>query len=100
MHGDLLTCVVVDSTIILPTVILASEAADISEFIHIRSEGGGGGCFKAPLRNFALTHLILELLFCALMTFPKNRFTSYGKENFFIGGQGLVVRGSQSLQLT
>ena len=36
----------------------------------IRSEGGGG--FKSPpLRFFALTHLILELPYCALETFPK-----------------------------
>ena len=37
----------------------------------IRSGGGGG--FKSPphLRIFALTHLILELHYCALVTFPK-----------------------------
>ena len=34
--------------------------------------GGGGGALKAPpLRFFALTHLILELHYCALVTFPK-----------------------------
>ena len=33
---------------------------------------GGGGALKAPpLRFFALTHLILELHYCALVTFPK-----------------------------
>ena len=32
----------------------------------------GGGALKAPpLRFFALTHLILELHYCALVTFPK-----------------------------
>ena len=33
---------------------------------------GGGGALKAPpLRFFALTHLILELHYCALVTFAK-----------------------------
>ena len=34
---------------------------------------GGGGALKAPppLRFFTLTHLILELHYCALVTFPK-----------------------------
>ena len=32
----------------------------------------GGGALKAPpLRFFALTHLIFELHYCALVTFPK-----------------------------
>ena len=34
----------------------------------------GGGALKAPpplLGFFALTHLILELHYCALVTFPK-----------------------------
>ena len=32
----------------------------------------GGGALKAtPLRFFALTHLILELHYCVLGTFPK-----------------------------
>ena len=33
----------------------------------------GGGGFKSPppLRFFALTHLVLELHYCALVTFPK-----------------------------
>ena len=36
-------------------------------------DSGGGGGFKSPppLRFFALTHLILELHYCALVTFPK-----------------------------
>ena len=33
---------------------------------------GGGGALKAPpLRFFVLMHLILELHYCALVTFPK-----------------------------
>ena len=43
---------------------------------------GGGGALKAPLSFFALTHLILELDYCALGTFPKNSLTTCG-ENFF-----------------
>ena len=32
----------------------------------------GGGGYKSPsLRFFALTHLILELHYCALVTFPQ-----------------------------
>ena len=31
----------------------------------------GGGFKSPPLRFFALTHLILELQYCALGTFPK-----------------------------
>ena len=39
-------------------------------FNPIRSRGGGA--LKAPpLRFFALTHLILELHYCALVTFPQ-----------------------------
>ena len=35
--------------------------------------GGGGGVESPPppFRFFALTHLILELHYCALVTFPK-----------------------------
>ena len=55
---------------------------------------GRGGALKAPLRIFALKHLILELHYCALGTFPKKYF------NTVIGGQYLVVRGSQNLKLT
>ena len=43
-----------------------------TRFNPIRS--GGGGALKAPpppLSFLALTHLILELHFCALGTFPK-----------------------------
>ena len=32
---------------------------------------GGGALKPPPLRFFALTHLILELHYCALVTFPK-----------------------------
>ena len=32
---------------------------------------GGGGLKSPPLSFFALTHLILELHYCALGTFPK-----------------------------
>ena len=32
---------------------------------------GGGGALIAPLQFFALTHLILELHYCALGTFPR-----------------------------
>ena len=49
-----------------------------------RSRGGGG--FKSPpppLRFFALTHLILERHYCALLTFPqKNSLTPCGKKFF------------------
>ena len=31
----------------------------------------GGGVKSPPLRFFALKHLILELHYCALVTFPK-----------------------------
>ena len=40
-----------------------------SQFNPIRS--GGGFKSPPPLRFFALTHLILELHYCALVTFPK-----------------------------
>ena len=40
-------------------------------FNPIRSGGGGGALKAPPLRFFALTHLILELHYCALVTFPK-----------------------------
>ena len=40
---------------------------------HFNPIRSGGGGFKSPppLRFFALTHLILELHYCALETFPK-----------------------------
>ena len=41
-----------------------------AELNPIRS-GGGGGFKSPPLRFFAFTHLILELHYCALVTFPK-----------------------------
>ena len=37
----------------------------------IRSGGGGFKSPPPPLQFFALTHLILELHYCALVTFPK-----------------------------
>ena len=54
-----------------------------------------GGGFKSPppLRFFALTHLILELHYCALVTFPKNSLTPCVEKNFLIGGLDLAVRG-------
>ena len=49
---------------------LSSQIPLIVSLNPIRS--GGGGALKAPpLRFFALTHLILELYYCALVTFPK-----------------------------
>ena len=42
------------------------------QFLLTLYEPGGGGLKKLPLRFFALTHLILELHYCALVTFPKN----------------------------
>ena len=53
----------------------------------------GGGGFKNPLRFFALTHLILELHYCALRTFPKNSLTPCGENKILIGGHDLAVRG-------
>ena len=56
-----------------------------------------GGALKArppPLRFFALTHLILELHYCALVTFPKkNSLTPCGEKKILIGGHDLAVRG-------
>ena len=41
----------------------------------IRSGGGRGGeLLKPPLRNFAITHLILGLHYCALVAFPIKLF--------------------------
>ena len=43
----------------------------------------GGGLYKPSLRFFALTHLILELYYSALGTFPpKNSLTPCGEKNF------------------
>ena len=47
-------------------IILCAKGGD---FNPIRS--GGGGFKSPPLRFFALTHLILELHYCAFVTFPK-----------------------------
>ena len=45
---------------------------NLSSSLNPIRSGGGGGALKAPpLRFFALTHLILELHYCALVTFPK-----------------------------
>ena len=50
---------------------LALQTSDYQfGFNPIRS-GGGGGFKSPPLRFFALTHLILELHYCALVTFAK-----------------------------
>ena len=44
----------------------------LKEFFFNPIRSGGGGALKGPpLRFFALTHLILELHYCALGTFPK-----------------------------
>ena len=59
-------------------------------FNPIRS---GGGALKAPPPIFALTHLILELHYCALVTFPKNSLTPCGDKKFLMGGHNLAVRG-------
>ena len=55
-----------------------------------------GGLLKPlpPFQNFALTHLILELHYCSLVTFPKSSFTPCGK-NILIEDQGLALRGSK-----
>ena len=48
-------------------------SSEITSFNPIRS--GGGGAFKALLHpKFGLTHLILELHSCALVTFPSKWF--------------------------
>ena len=53
---------------------------------------GGGGALNAPLlRFFALTHLIFELHYCALGTFPRNSLTPCGKK-LLIGGHDLALR--------
>ena len=53
----------------------------------------GGGFKSPPLRFFALTHLILELHYCALVTFPKNSLTPCGEKKFLMGDHDLAVRG-------
>ena len=54
---------------------------------------GGGGAFKASLRHFALTHLILELHYCALVTFPQKIVLNRLAKKLLIRGQGLAVKG-------
>ena len=46
-------------------------ADDTSVSLTLYDPGGGGALKAPPLRFFALTHLILELHYCALVTFPK-----------------------------
>ena len=46
-----------------------------------------GGAFNAfPLRNFALTHLIQELRYCALVTFFKKLFYTVWRKIILIRG--------------
>ena len=54
----------------------------------------GGGAIKAPPphRFFALTHLILELHYCALGTFHKNSFNTVMRKIFLIGDHDMAVR--------
>ena len=66
-------------------------------FNPIRS-GGGGFKTLPPLRFFALTHLILELHYCALVTFSKISLTQCVEKNFLMGGHDLA--GSQNIKLT
>ena len=54
---------------------------------------GGGLKAPPPLGSFVLTHLILELHYCALGTFPKNSLTPCGVKEFLIGGQHLAAMG-------
>ena len=51
---------------------IMDENDSLSEYINPIRSGGGGGFKSPPLRFFALTHLIFELYYCALVTFPKN----------------------------
>ena len=48
---------------------------------------------KPPLRNFAITHLILGLHYCALVTFSIKLFYTVLQKNNLIRGQGLAVKG-------
>ena len=58
----------------------------IKTSLTLYDPGGGGGALKAPPPPppiFALTHLILELHYCAFVTFPKKLFnTVWQKKNF------------------
>ena len=47
---------------------------------------GGGGLLKLPLRNFAFAHLLLELHYCALGTFPQKWFGSLCRKKKFDWG--------------
>ena len=51
------------------------------------------GGFKAPLRNFAPTHLILELHSCALVTFQKKIVSHLMVKKILIRSQRFAVRG-------
>ena len=53
----------------------------------------GGVLLKPPLRNFAITHLILGLHYCALVTFPIKLFYHRAAKKILIRGQGLAVKG-------
>ena len=46
-----------------------------------------------PLRNFAITHLILGLHFCALVTLPIKLFHTRAAKQILIKCQGLAVKG-------
>ena len=55
---------------VVPTDNVFITPAIIAQCLTLYDPGGGG--FKSPPpRFFALTHLILELYYCALVTFPK-----------------------------
>ena len=52
--------------------------------------GRGGGLYRYTIRGAGLRNLILELCYCAFVTFPKkNSFTPCG-ERHLISGQGLA----------
>ena len=55
--------------------------------------GGGGELLKPPLQNFAITHLILGLHYCALVTFSIKLFYTVLRKKILIRGQGLAVKG-------
>ena len=65
----------------------------IQRLLILYDPGGGGFKSPPPLRFFALTHLILELHYCALVTFQKNSLTPCGENIFLIGVHDLAVRG-------
>ena len=48
------------------------HASFVASWVSVLTLYDPGGGFKSPpLRFFALTHLILELHYCALVTFSK-----------------------------